>query len=112
MKLYLVVEILVIISRFDNFQCQENYDNLIKQFINRLGSIFHVNLQNKIHIAIPSDFSDIKRGNTSFWKKYNPKLAFKHLFSSSYVAANNFKNLHQKIIVNLLSPFYRLTYHL
>ena len=96
MKLYLVVEILVIISRFDNFQCQENYDNLIKQFINRLGSIFHVNLQNKIHIAIPSDFSDIKRGNTSFWKKYNPKLAFKHLFSSSYVAANNFKNLHQR----------------
>ena len=52
MHFSLIATMLVIILSIDINLCEENYNNLIKEFINRAREIFQVKLQNQIHCII------------------------------------------------------------
>ena len=76
---------------------EEHHNNLIKEFMKRVREIFQLKSQNEIHVAIPEDFDNVTTNDILFLKNHRAKrLAFKTLFSSSYVAANTFKSLHRR----------------
>ena len=97
MQFSLIVAMFVIFLSVDVNLSKEHHNHLIKEFIKRVRQTFQMISQNQIHIAIPDDFYNVTTNDIFFWKNHRVKeLAFKTLFSSSYVAANTFNSLHRR----------------